>query len=531
MFRTKVEKCPAANTHLGKWGDQQQATQPHTGLLGPLPGSAPEPGAARSRLSILNLGWSKAHQAALSKQLKKILLKEKPHLSKSGYPDIELNGKVEVSPSTDSAVIDTQTVRCYHLAILFAKHKGKKHELLPALATRPGIRKKFDHTLSSLHEQFHNAIQQAPQACKHVVQSDDLGRYLTALAQALNDQPGSRNQPKQVNCLLLTDTHALALHLQRKCKEKVVYFAVKVYDPNDTACYKRVVRSTPQDLSNLTLDDLLVSPNLIEEYAGAPSTSLSMVAVSLDTTMQPLMDRAATLPCAENMSAALRAGACADVEAMLESWSSTHIELFDLLNAKSLASPVPGLHMALQDGYHETVEFLVKFILNSPVLSHAQKIELLAAKDEYDHPGLMLAMHQGQEKTVQAFSEAILSSETLSQEEKTSLLAARSVDGVTGLTVALHSNQSQTISTFAQTLLNTQRLDEASKTELLMGTDEDGRPGLEIALENGHTKTVELLTQTIRNSNLSPEAKAILLDHDGSEPEPGQEQLRSSPQR
>lgn len=200
-----------------------------------------------------------APEMALRAQLQKDQDKAAPHLSKSGLPEVRLNCEVQVAPSAHTPSWQKEVVRCRHLALAFAQHAGKKSELTSAF-TKVGIWSKFDGRLSAADDAFNKVLREAPEGCKHVVSSDQFGSYLTALAKTLEHVPDGPDRPKEANCLLLTANHAMALHLQRKSKAGVNYLAVKLYDPNDTAAYKRVTRLTPESLGSLDLNAMMIRP-------------------------------------------------------------------------------------------------------------------------------------------------------------------------------------------------------------------------------------------------------------------------------
>lgn len=371
-------------------------------------------------------------------------------------------------------------------------------------STGEGIREVFEVQLNEVQNSHKAIIRQAPQSCKHMVSSENFGNYLMALAKEL--EPDGQPRPKEANCLLLTSVHAMALHMQHKRKAGVSYFAVKVYDPNNTASYKRVEKLKPEDLSSLKLQQLMISPELITHYGEAENAPLSMMAVSLNDHVQPKMNRGATEPSPESMRLTLDCGAHAEFEAMLASANKEPKALFDLLQAKSSASGVPAFHSTLRDDHDKTVKPFAKAVLNSD-LDETQKVELLAPKNVNGAPGLFVALQRGHSETVRAFVQAILDS-NLGEEAKTALLAAKNSKGVPGLYIALKEGHTETVKAFTETVLRS-NLVEPQKIELLEAKT-TGNPVSGLALTVASKKlrpTLNEFRDVVRSSQLSAEAK------------------------
>lgn len=406
----------------------------------PRSAASDNPDSARSNGSLetvqkVNLGFIKLKihrpnvpEMALRAQLQKVQDKAGPNPSKSGLPEVRLNCEVQVSPSADAPSWQKEVVCCRHLALAFAQHGNKKSELT-SVFTKLGIWSKFDGRLSAADDEFNRVVREAPEGCKHVVSSDQFGGYLTALAKTLQHVPDGPDTPKEANCLLLTANHAMALHLQRKSKAGVNYLAVKVYDPNDTAAYKRVTRLTPESLGSLDFKAMMIRPELQTEYAGDHAEPLSMVAVCLDHRLQPTVDRRKAVPSATNMQVALRCGANDAVHAMLESAaaSQSHEELLHLLHATSPVVSRPGLYLAFEDDHAETVRLFSQSVLKIQNLDDAEKVSVLQAKNANGVPGLFFALDLNLAKTVRAFVRAVTES-SLSQGQKVGLLTARCPD-------------------------------------------------------------------------------------------------------
>jgi hypothetical protein len=359
---------------------------------------------------------------------------------------------------------------CRHFAALFLQHGGKKSEVLQAFSTEAGIAEKFDGKLAEIEVGLQKALKEAPAGCKHLVNSEELGDYLQALAMKLQ-AAGPREGPCEANCLLHTADHAMALHVERKRKDGVEYFSAKLYDPNATATYKRVVKASPEDFGSLKLKEMMIRPELISLYTNGANKPLSMVAVSLDHRLQPSMDRSSTTASAENMFLALQSGLLDDVHSMLKTaLEGTQVsnEGKELLRAHHLWDElvaVPGLYMAFQNDQSDVVKAFTEAVLASDGLNEQEKVNLLAAKTDDGRPGLFSALKNGHSDTVKVFAQVVLAS-TLSPQAKVELLGAKDRQGIAGLALANASGHDETANAFTQ-IVRRSRLDEAQKNELL----------------------------------------------------------------
>jgi hypothetical protein len=438
-------------------------------------------------------------------RMKKIQKKERkePRITKSGDPTVNLNCKVRVRTynAQDASVA---LVVCRHFAEMFAKHQGKKSELIQQYGKLSDIRKAFKGKLANIHEAYHKSIREADPGCKHVVSSQGLGAYLHSLAKALEGahQGGG---PSEVNCLLLTADHSMAIHVQRKHKDGVDYFAAKLFDPNVTASYKRAVALHPEDLSGLQLQDMLVHPEVINSYA-PPGQPVPMVAVCLDNRVHASIDRSSTAATPGNMNVALCNGVPDEVQAMLRSASpETH---FDLLQAKSWLTGIPGLNRALQDGHTDTVRVFMECV-GALQLPDDKKLELLVAKRPDGVPGLSMALQKGHADTVSTFVESIVALK-LSDHDKIELLAAKRADGMPGLLIALQLGRSNTVSAFVESIVAL-KLSDHDKIELLAAKRADGKPGLFMAFQEGQTEAVTEFVERVLASELPDDQKLNLL--------------------
>ena len=384
--------------------------------------------------------------------LEKIQRKGTPYAVKpTDSANPHLNAQVLVTASDQQNDTRPEAVVCRHLAMVFAQQPGKKREMTEVFSTPEGIRNRFDGKLTKINAAFFKSLEDAPTNCKHVVRSDMLGNYLASLAETLSLKNKEENLPSQANCVLITSNHVMALHLEKKSKGMQDYFAAKLFDPNVTDNYKRVEHLSPQDLRRIELKDMLIDSQALNAYAGGENKPLSMVAVSLDHRLQPLVDRSSNSPSAENMHVALSCGVVDDFRSLLEAGKNQSLNKekhFHLLAAKS-PEGVPGLYMAFQRGYANTVASFLDHVLTSDEFNNAEKIQLLEAKSASGTPGLHLSFFSGHTTTVCAFTERVLASPQLTNDEKVSLLSAKA-GGFSGLYLAACSSKTETVTQFVQ---------------------------------------------------------------------------------
>jgi ankyrin repeat protein len=487
-------------------------------------------------------------QLAFREQLKSVSSKRTPYVSKHGEVGIKLNGKVNVVAKADDSQASQLPVWCRHLALEVALHPGKKIDLIKSFSNEEVIRQTFDGRLTEMDIAKRKLVREASPDSKQVVSSENFGRYLKALANALVDGPGGQQGPKEVSSLLLTFNHAMAVQVERKTKAGVNYFAAKVYDPNDTANHKRVEALTPEGLRNIKFSQML-KPGALAAYATEEGKPLWMTAVCLDPNLRPLMNRSRTDGhSAEELEVVLKDGAFNELAAMRQSLRPGEllklIQALPLGPAETFYNPqqnghaetvkvfaeiilnadinqttklewlagkcngVPGLYMGLQEGHTETVQVFAETVLNSQKLDKKEILELLVAANK-GVPGLYQAFEKGNAEAVNAFVRAVLRAERLSKPEKAELLAAKH-KGYPGLAVAFDNGHAQTVKAFAETVLKSRSLDETARMALLKAAH-DGVPGLMFAFDKGHTEVVKAFANSVLRSNLGNEDKAELL--------------------
>ena len=452
-------------------------------------------------------------QVQQQERKKAIHRKATPYSSKGGAPGIQLNCRVSVRPDPGPHALPRELVECRHLALLFSKTVGKKRLLLSQISTGQGIRESFQSRLSTLNAEFFELIARAPQSCKHALTSDGFGEYLQALAVTLAQQPETVGRLTQADCLLISSDHVMAIHMEQKRKDGVQYFVAKVYDPNDTANYKRVEQPNADGFKHLSLDDFLGS-DVVEDYAALPGYPAQLVAVSLEHRLQPALPREVLPDPREHLHLALALGLTGDVDMVVSAAQRDEFgdSLVETLAAQSSASGIVGLHLAMSYGHASVVGLFADRVLNCETLTSRQQVELLCAYNNESTPAIHMALQEGQAAAVKAFAESVLGAQTLSGSQKYHLLQAKAADGVLGLSAALEQGHTSTVQAFVLAVLSARNLTEMQKRDLLDVKGPDGLSGLDMAVQFGHAETVEVFVKSVLNSeHLSRASKAHLL--------------------
>lgn len=454
-------------------------------------------------------------EASQRKRQKLIESKAVPYASSRGVPGVKLNTEVLVIPEAGDPDESQQAVECRHLSYVFAMHGSKKRSLFTVFSQEAGIRTRFDTQLKKIESEFEDAIRNAPQGCKHVITSENFGQYLQSVARVLTQAPRAVDSPAQANCLLVTTDHAMALHLEKKYKDGVQYFAGKVYDPNDTASYKRVEQFTAEGFADLRLEDFL-GASAVRGYALDSTQPLLMAAVGLDHSVEPSMARTVHANPVGQMHIALAYGLHHDVAMILDAARDnlTDCPLFDILQARSDAHEAPGLFVALEYGMAGSVRVFVDFVLGSSALTPDQKFNLLQASDDLRVPGLHLALQNGHRHAISEFIHAVSSTDALSKQQKMALLEAQFHDGTPGLFAAFENDQAESVKAFSDTVHSATWLSASEKVRLLLAIADNGgsTTGLYMAFQDGSTETVCLFTESVLSArSLSSTQKFKLL--------------------
>ncbi len=387
---------------------------------------------------------------------------------------ISLNGKVTLDNEIPDSAGTTDVV-CRHLAMEFLTHKGKKREMVSRFGDAQSIRDVFAGRLKQVDEDFERAIVLAPQSAKHLVHAEKFGTYLGAVASALA-RSAEKNAPTEANIMLLSTTHAMAVHVERKVKQGHTYFAVKVYDPESTANYKRVEADSLQDLQALKLGEMLDSQLWDEySYSGEIFTTVNL-SDHLNLTLDPLecashhggtqtkekFQEKMTNAMLHDMHEAIRRMAD-DLVAHASTMSAD--EVMDLLMLKN-TDAIPMYH-AMMKGYAHTVSEFSE-LLAKLTLSDTQKGQLLqGATNPKGVSGLHVALHKGHDNVLQAFCGAMLRL-NLDSETKKSLLTQRMPStGALPLHVAVAQGRAGTIAAFGAAV-KTLGLSEEQRLEIAL---------------------------------------------------------------
>jgi hypothetical protein len=95
---------------------------------------------------------------------------------KNKLHEVRLNCVVKGTPDTQSSETqDKQVVECRHFAQAFAAHPGKKINLVKQLGAEQGIEQLFEGRPAQVQISFNQAIRQAPQGCKRLIDGDNFG--------------------------------------------------------------------------------------------------------------------------------------------------------------------------------------------------------------------------------------------------------------------------------------------------------------------------------------------------------------------
>lgn len=519
-------------TSTGRWPHGLCAAVPHALALPSARASSRHPGthfhASEARAQSPDSGLivrerprKTALQAELLEQARRMKLaavhdKATPYLSNRDVLAMNLNCQVLPAPQAPDQG-DAQVVACRHFAQVFGEYAGKKSQLMTWFSTKSRIADKFAGKLTEIDATFAKTVREAPQASKHVVGDCEFGRYLTGVASALQTRHDLGTGESQANCLLITGKHAMALHVQRKSKAGVDYFSAKLYDPNNTANYKRVEALTPDGLSHLTLDEMLTGreSSLARYGACTGEKRLYLAAVSMDPSLCPVMEKQAVVPSAGRMHVALSQGIVEAARGMLEAVKKDQLlgcrEKMAIVRGKC-SDGFPGQYVAFQNGHTETVQAFTESILAWEDLGRDKQLDLLMAKTDRGTPGLHAAFEHGHTAAVEVFTDRVLACQDFDEDTQRVLLAARASDGVAGLYLAFQKGHAQTVVAFTQRILACPHLTEQTKVKLLSARCRDGFVGLYAALEHGHAETVKLFIECVAASKaLSAESKRKLL--------------------
>ncbi len=384
-----------------------------------------------------------------------------PYTPSKGDSTVNLNGTVDLPDEIPDSVWNT-TVLCRHLSTQFVLQQGKKRLLVEQFRTKEGIEAVFKGKLASVDATYHSMLKAAAQHSKHLVNEQHFGAYVSAVAQALAAQAESGG-PASVNTFLLSEDHAMALHVERKTKDGQITYNAKVFDPNLQGNYKRAPINvpTPQALAHLQFEDFLIDPEAAAVYAPA-NASLTLFAVCVEEALNLHLPQLHfcplnlhnNIPTASNLYLILSGGMHEGLAAMAQ-WLTEHADqlpkskLVELLAAKA-DDGVPGLSTAMARGETQTVQCFADMLVKLAI-PIADQVKLLAAKTDYGHPGLSAALVNGEAQTVRCFGQ-ILAKSAIPVEDQISLLAAKTDDGWCSLRGAVQNGHVNTIRAFIQAI-------------------------------------------------------------------------------
>jgi hypothetical protein len=444
-------------------------------------------------------------------------LKPIPLVSKKSSRAVDLNGRVPLHGEPPDSLGFTTPV-CVHFAIAFAKHEGKKRELLNQFSSRKGIREVFNGRLAQVDRDYTNAIVQASEHSKHLVHESQLGQYLSGVASALDQAHAEGKNTSSANCLLMTPDHTMAVHVERKTKGGQTYYAVKVLDPNNTNNYKRPTFAHPSDLAHLQLKDLLIQPDAIRSAYAPTGETLMLSAVCLESGLKPRLsplqctpEQSQKMPSTTEMHLAISRGVHSAMLDMAQALNGNRAlsaqNLFTRLQAKS-RDGFTGLSMAMQYGNPQTVKAFGALVRSSR-LSDAQKMELLAAKNPIGNHGLCTAVQFENPQVIHAFGE-VLRTCGLPDAHKVNLLAAKTTSGIPSLYTAMQTGQVESVKAFGAAI-EQQNLAAQDVFDLVAARCSNGASGIEVALFNGHIAAASAGCELLTSAGVHPQKALELL--------------------
>lgn len=362
----------------------------------------------------------------------RIAAKRTPDASKRGMGDIAWNCEVKLPEERPDSHGDT-TVECRHFATVWARHVGKKAELLDRFWSDERITRCFTGRLHAVNDDFDRIVSQAPQAARHLVRGDQLGTYMAAVAQALWAST-AQGGPNEANMLLLTHDHAMALHMQKKSDNGVDYFSAKLFDPCSTATHMRMEALSLDDLAGVSLADMLVDPDSAARYA-SKDHPLALVAIGLDERVSPAigqlhcspLDRPGAQPTPADLHAALDGGLAHAIPSLCAATqppaSSAAAALLARLQAV-VDDGNTGLYKAIANGQDHAIEAFGAAVARSG-LSRAEQVAVFQGSDlQHKQSALLKAVMYGTAQGVPAFGRALVAA-GLSDEQKLHTLAGK----------------------------------------------------------------------------------------------------------
>ena len=415
--------------------------------------------------------------------------KNGPYYSAKRDENIDLNCKVDSSDSNNERIV------CRHLGSywreLFTQGGGKVD--YRQLATLEAIRSNVSA------EKYHKA-HLAPGVVS-LVENQYWGRVILELFRDMQNN-GDTLQTIEID----TADHVMALGLKIKPASGGHKWVIQFYDPNHTATHKRAeyAANNQKDIEKLTAGNFLAKEDLSEGGVSAfierhPLRSISTIKHLPDNLLQPMVIHHAMK---RNLTDILQR-----VAEKLKVSSLGAGEMEKLLAAKN-EDGIPGLYMALQDGYADTIRVYSEIVQQAKLRSEL-RMELLSAKNEDGTPGFYIALHDGYAEAVKEYGDIVLQA-GLEPKLTMELLASKDENGTPGLSYALNNGNTVAVQAFGEIVLQA-KLDPERVRELLASKDEDGTPGLYCALQEGHAGVVRAYVEIVLRAGLSSEYVMELL--------------------
>ena len=327
---------------------------------------------------------------------------------------------------------------------------------------------------------------------RHLINADKLGEYLGLLGQQLN----APSAPREANVLLSSHTHLMALHIERKARKPheadagAHYFAVKLYEPNETANHVRVEAAEPEDLNRFTLADFHHVAGWNE--FGSPD----LVAVCIEI---PLRLDAARL--ASNLGRdSFALAAMYDMPEIIDALSAKletaadKTQWADLLRhiARRTSSSPPALHTLMNDDRNLNVVAAMLRLFQVAAQTFGSEVmeSLMAARSSSGVHALTQAAVFGKSAHVLAFGQAVARLD-LSPADTVKLLAAVEPQShLPALHLACMHGHADCVLAYSQILgLLGNKLTMDQKLALFDAAGPDGLTAAEVAAHNGHLAT------------------------------------------